>query len=322
MRRFGLVGWVSAVFGAALIALLVFAIVTGISDTTASTETTAETDSNYTFVWFSDTQNYSAGQSKVFDSMMTWIADNQESRDIRYAFFTGDVVDDRTDADQWIFADAAIQSMGVNAPLLMLPGNHDYKTSAYDHAVYSSYFGAARFGGESSARGFYEDGMGAYSLLDAGDDKWLFVALGYGIDDGGIDWTNSVIQQYPDRRVILLAHSYLDVDGELTDQGQTLYSEVVVPNANVQLVLCGHHHGATHITSAIDDDGDGAADRDVCQVLVDYQDEDLGGLGYLMVLSWDSTSQTMYFGSYSPYLDDSVLNDDNRDAEYFSAKLG
>ena len=68
--------------------------------------------------------------------------------------------------------------------------------------------------------------------------------MGYGTGDEGIAWTNSILAKYPDRYAILGVHSYMHETGVLTTLGKGIYQKIVVPNPNVRLVLCGHHHAA------------------------------------------------------------------------------
>ena len=70
-------------------------------------------------------------------------------------------------------------------------------------------------------------------------------------------------------------------------------------------VSSGHYHDAYTRTDALDDDGDGVADRTVYSMLFDYQGLPEGGLGYLRLLHFDNEQgQKVVVRTYSPSLDD------------------
>lgn len=54
----------------------------------------------------------------------------------------------------------------------------------------------------------------------------------------------------------------------------------------------------------LDDDGDGHTDRNVYQMLADYQGGPEGGQGYLRIFHVDPKRDTIHVKTYSPYLDD------------------
>ena len=91
---------------------------------------------------------------------------------------------------------------------------------------------------------------------------------------------------------------------------QQLYEEIVVPNPNVRLVLCGHHHAAGKRVSELDDDGDGRTDRTVYQLLADYKDAPKGGGGFIRLLTFDPTAKKIRVHTYSPYLDQTSFYED------------
>ena len=69
------------------------------------------------------------------------------------------------------------------------------------------------------------------------------------------------------------------------------------------MVLCGHNHTSMRSIQPIDDDGDGEADRNLIQLLADYQTADNGGNGYLRILTVHEKNRTLEVKTYSPYLD-------------------
>ena len=76
-------------------------------------------------------------------------------------------------------------------------------------------------------------------------------------------WMNKVLQRYSDHVAILLFHGYIAEDGRYTVVGKNMFENVVKPNPNVRLVLCGHVCGTGHRAEDIDDTGDGVPDGSV-----------------------------------------------------------
>src|SRR5699024_4471982 len=120
---------------------------------------------------------------------------------------------------------------------------------------------------------------------------------GWQPQEDGIAWMNDVLQEHPNRIAILNFHQYLDMNG-ITDMGQTIFDEVVVPNPNVQMVIGGHHLGSNVTTQEVED-ADGST-RVIYELLGNFQGESEGGLGYLNMMSIDIDSNSMYVTSYSP----------------------
>lgn len=266
---------------------------------TASVGTTTEpsTQEPFTLAWISDTQLYSESYPEIFLSMTQWLAENKETKNLQALIHTGDVVNNRKSSGQWA---NAVEAMGkLNLPYLIAPGNHDVWTPETDYRYFSQYFGVSN----DPDTVIWEQGKGQYRLIDAGGMGLLLLTLGYGTGDEGIEWANNIIQQYPERYTVLGFHSYMHNTGALTTIGKTLFEQIVAPNPNVRLVLCGHHHAAGQRISELDDDGDGVTDRTVYQLLADYQDAPKGGGGFIRLLTFEPSEEKIRVHTYSPYLD-------------------
>jgi len=273
----------------------------GASAMSQSAADTAAPGGAYTFVWMSDTQYYSASYPEIFSSMTEWIAGNEAEQNIKAVFHTGDLTDDGADSAQWENAVSAMSTLSGVVPYTVLAGNKDVSIggSDSDYSAFLKYFGAC--GGGSVLR----DGSGEAMalLLEAGATKYVVLALGWNADDGALSWANGVLAEYPDRVAIVTTHDYLDKKAELSENGERIYREIVEPNANVRLVLCGHKYCAARRTTEIDDDGDGAADRTVYQLIADYQNGENGGDGFMRLLTVDEAAKTLTVRTYSPYMD-------------------
>ncbi|WP_188454952.1 FIMAH domain-containing protein [Virgibacillus oceani] len=261
---------------------------------------------DYTFAWMSDTQFYTEIWPNIFESQVNWIRDNQEDMKIDYVFHTGDIVNEVNETYQWERAD---KFMGVldnsDVPYGVLAGNHDVDLeNNNDYTIYSQYFGADRFQDKSYYGESYKNNRGHYDLISSNGNDYIMIYMGWGIVDEDIAWINDVLSMYPNRKAILNFHTYLTPDGTRSAIGEKLYQEIVVPNENVVMVLSGHLTDSELLTSEIDDDGDGNPDRNVYQMLSDYQGNPEGGAGYMKLLHFDTSSGKVFVNTYSPYLDD------------------
>ncbi|MGM7721871.1 lamin tail domain-containing protein [Metabacillus sp. Hm71] len=267
---------------------------------------------DYTFVWMSDTQYYSESYPHIYERQTNWIAEKQEELKIKYVFHTGDLVDNFGQIQEWENAD---KYMGVldenNIPYGVLAGNHDVDQLSNDYTQYYNYFGADRFEDKPYYGGTYKNNRGHYDLISSNGNDFIMVYMGWGVQDEDLSWMNEVLSQYPDRKAILNFHEYLLVSGNRSPLGEKIYNQVVKPNENVIAVLSGHYHDSETLVSEIDDDGDGTADREVYQMLGDYQGGPEGGQGYMKLLHFDQDNNRIIVNTYSPYLDDYNFYDPN-----------
>lgn len=253
-----------------------------------------------TLAWMSDTQYYSETYPEIFSRMTSWLTNESDTLRLRYVLHTGDVVDDFSKEEQWSHAQKALSAFSGQLPLMLAAGNHDIGHGSLNYAAYTAHMAAA-LRPLAEADLLYADGRGCYDTFSAGGKNYLLLFIGYGVDEEAVDWLNRVAAAYPHHTVILGTHSYLNMDGSRTEDGQRLWREVIRPNANIRLVLCGHNHGVLALADELDDNGDGQPDRIVHQLMADYQNEDRGGNGYLRLLRIEESGQ-MHVATYSPYL--------------------
>lgn len=264
---------------------------------------------DFTLVWMSDTQYYSESYPYIYESQVNWIAANKDKENIRYVFHTGDVVDKMDQEIQWMRADSYMKILEqAEVPYGVLAGNHDVNHKDENYTKFNQYFGEKRFEDKSFYGGSYKDNRGHYDLISVDGIDMIMVYMGWGIYEEEIAWMNEVLAQYPDRLAILNFHEYLLVSGERGPTGNQIYEQVVKPNANVIGVLSGHYHDAETKIDAIDDDGDGKPDRNVYQMLADYQGGPEGGEGYMRLLEFTASAdgkriERIDMKTYSPHKD-------------------
>ena len=278
---------------------------------------------DFTLGWLSDTQYYNRnegglagdGGSDVWyqhqQNMNRFLVAQRDALNLQYVTHTGDIVDNYDQPHQWKNADAAYRLLDdAGIPYGVLAGNHDVGHWDGDYTEYSRNFGEARFAGNPWYGGSYKDNRGHYDLVTAGGIDMLMMYMGWpdpndeASNSEDIAWMNSVIRQYPERKVMINLHEYMLTTGGLGPFPQRIYDEVVAPNANVISVGSGHYHDAYTRLDEFDDDGDGTADRTVYSMLFDYQGLPEGGQGYLRLLHFDNEQGRIIVRTYSPSLDD------------------
>lgn len=271
-------------------------------------EPTPEPVEPYTIAWMSDTQHYSMSFPDTFLAMTEYLRDNEAALNLKYVIHTGDIVASSSKEYQWELAVEAMDKI-AHIPAGWCAGNHDV-SSKINYENYSKYFGESQSSYRDCYGGSYRDNRGHYDFIDVGTSKLMFLYIGYHVDEDGIAWMRSVLDQYPDRSVIICTHAYFDTDLDILSDGR-LIQEVIEDYPNVCMVLCGHRYNVAEETAMYDDDGDGTAERPVYQLICNYQSAGSdGGSGYMMFMKVDEERGVMDFYTYSPVLDDYVFFDD------------
>jgi predicted phosphodiesterase len=246
---------------------------------------------DFSLVWMTDTQHYSAHYPSTYYNMTSWIVNKRGEMKIQYVIHTGDIVDTPTDDHQWKNANDSMSVLdNVNVPYGVLGGNHDGQDGFQN---FNKYFGAQRFQGRSY---YHADNDGNhYDLITSNGVNFVIVYLSYGIDSSERTWASEVFRTYVDRIGILAVHNYINSNGNYTGNGSDLHNDLVAPNRNVWLVLCGHVHGA-HLNVR------NAGSRTYYELLSDYQDLKNGGKGYQKILNFDMAHNTVHVRTYSTIL--------------------
>ena len=162
-------------------------------------------------------------------------------------------------------------SVAVQLLLDALVDHHVVGHLSGDYTSFSKYFGEDRYNQNPWYGESYQDNRGHYDLITVDGIDFIMLYMGWGIGDQEIQWMNDVLAKYPERKAILNFHEYLLASGGLGEEPQRIYNEVVAVNPNVCMVLSGHYHNAQTVVSQFDDNHDGVNDRNVYQMLFDYQ---------------------------------------------------
>lgn len=289
-------------------------------------------DDGFTIVVLPDTQMYAWKDPSIYRAQTKWIADNLTAHKIPMVLHVGDVTQ-HNNAEQWEAAKVAHEAIADRVPCLLLPGNHDLGpdgNASTRQTFMTDYFPPAYFQRWPTFGGYYDREPdrteNSYHLLDAGSRKWLMMALEFGPRNDVLRWAGEVVQKHADRSVILVTHAYLRTDntrfdrlstftnkGKLSSKGldnyavskleagfndgEDVWKKLVSQHANFSFVISGH----VCVTGRRNDVG--IHGNTVHQMVVDYQNQEKGGNGFLRLLQFAPGAKSLHVVDYSPYLD-------------------
>ena len=168
-------------------------------------------------------------------------------------------------------------------------------------------------------------GYSSYQTLRINGRDFLFLHLDHDCPDEDMAWAKTVLNDHPQSLTMITTHNYLAQTGDTPKPGQILsngsgtgkrgytfqtnvnlppnrnrpevvFNELVKPYNQVYMVICGHMSAVYHITQT------NAAGNHVHEVLSDYQSLDNGGNGFLRIMKFSPTQNTIFNDTYSPTL--------------------
>ncbi|HOR95891.1 MAG TPA: metallophosphoesterase [Bacilli bacterium] len=280
---------------------------------------------------------------QCLNEVVQFIIDEYRNNNLAYLAYTGDMVQQQVwgNEDEWTsFVDFVLEPLlSANVPLGVSSGNHDVGgVSSYqsegsnglDSALTYEYFG--KYAGEDLFKnlpyygGSFENNRSHYDLITVNGHEFLFLYLGWGssipnihVSSKDINWAKGILEQYPDKTVVLATHEYMGNKSNRSLTGNQVFNELVKKYPNIQFVISGHINGSSYQIDKIDDDGDGIYDRRVLQILTDFQEEEsLFGASFLRTIGLDFVNNYLHFNIYSPYFKDyDIFVNDNK--EYVKA---
>ncbi len=246
------------------------------------------TNGSDTMIWSTDPQHYTkfADLNEYYYKVYQYAAAQYVAGEAGYIITTGDLVDDRPTASvaaaQWDVSDQAMSYVeAVGMPNGLVSGNHDvgdYKKPDYsngdegivDYSKYLEHFPASRYNDKAWYGGSLNNNISHYDLVTIGNVDFIVMYLGYGLEatDETIVWANQVLQTYSHRTAIITTHQYLDAGAAVRDdtsRAELIFNEIVDPNPNVKMMICGHDDGSLCLEKTASDG------RTVYEVLCDYQ---------------------------------------------------
>ncbi len=271
-----------------------------------------------TLIWNSDTQYYSRFDdlNRFYYAIANYTVDEYKAGNVGYYVHTGDLIDQTNVGDEIAHAEYNVASKAQKilddamVPNGVVSGNHDIVHTDADYSYYYKYFGEERYKDYEWYGGSLNNNMHHYDLVSLGSYDFVFLYLGCykETEADTIAWANEVCKAYPDRNVVICTHEYLLPSGEYSsDRSQVIWDEIIVPNENVIMVLCGHNEGVCDQVKRVGD-----SDRYVLEILADYQFAELGvgpqhvlngctcdGEGYVRVMTFNDAGQ-LISTTYSP----------------------
>ncbi len=274
---------------------------------------------DFTLMTIPGTRHYVAdpGRAATFTQQTNWIADNVAALNIKFTSHLGDIVDnqDRVPAE-WARANTSMTVLDVNKiPYGVSPGDHD-QTPDGTALNYDLVFPPSRYIGTEWYAGY----LGAevtdpivrlnkdsYELFSGGGLDFLVIHVEHDWPGYAVTWANRIIKRYPNRRVILSTHVFLNEHGQRPTTSQfrgvggtsaeTVWQNLIRTNCNVFMVINGHFPGEAHRTDLNN------CNQPVHQVAMDYQSRADGGDGWLRYFVFKPLQNQIAAFTYSPKLD-------------------
>jgi hypothetical protein len=271
---------------------------------------------DFSIVVLPDTQNEAQFFPQVLNSEIQWIVTNRTALNIQAVLGEGDIVNDGASTAQQQNADAAVRLLdSAEIPYLLAIGNHDYDAASpkASRSVtgFNQWFGPARYAVKPYYKGNFPTGSNEnfYGVISIGGKNFLLMALEYYPRAAAISWASSILQANPDKEAIIVTHNYEFVDGTRESRCDT--QDMPTGNAtgddmwatlrklpNVIMVLNGHLTNAqsAHRTDIAD------TGTLVDEMFVNYQTFPNGGDGWLRILTFHPSTNTITAQTFSPFL--------------------
>ncbi len=276
-----------------------------------------------------DTQNETYAGDERMPKRVEWLLANRQDLDLRWVLHSGDVHNWDT-PDHGLFSAMSgwlrpITDAGL--PMILTVGNHDTaavcpggsacpgqdaKLAVRDTSTWNSYYPPARFGLE----GVFEPGKSdnGWRTFSAGGKDWLVLTVELWPRTAVIDWASHVVADHPHHNVIVLTHSFLDADGQLSTSsgGYGANSPATLWNAlddypNVVMTFSGHVGQAAN-TSLTAPDGHRVAtflqafhDASLNPTRIVTVDTAAGTISTRIVANWDRSLRTDVDREYTQY---------------------
>ena len=289
-------------------------------------------DGDYRIAVIPDTQYLVQNNPEKYLEYMTWLRDNADKLNIKFAIGVGDIVDDNVDNStqwegpttdwawneptewQWEWATKGIEVLEEKVPYRFIMGNHDINMYTKDDTYLNKYMTYDKY---SKIRGFggaMEEGkvnnMYWYDYVDG--VKYLTLCLEFGPEADVLEWAKKVIEDNSDCTVFVVTHGYLTYDGTViaddTISRNSSYNAAYgngddVWNAiksykNVAAVFCGH----IEVDDVVTTSNIGTNGNKVWQILTDAQLEDMqpNPAGMVMLMTFNNDNDNVGIDYVSP----------------------
>lgn len=282
----------------------------------------------FTIVFLPDTQYYTeepqgghGGNIAMFDAQTAWIAANRVSRNIVYVGQLGDCVENadhlggpdpeiewkRAQTAMATIEDPALTTLPQGIPFGICVGNHEqtpFNSATGTTIYYNKYFGSTHFAGRDYYGGHYgSNNDNHYQVFSASGIDFMVISLEFDLSPafdapgGALDWAEDLVQNNPEKKIIVMTHYVMGEDAVLGQQGEPIYERLKV-YPNFSFLMGGHVSSLT---------GGEAKRTDIYQgnrvhsILSDYQARAFGGNGLLRIYEFDPSQNKVSVQTYSPY---------------------
>ena len=201
----------------------------------------------WTLMTIPDTQHYSQNWQRApiahMRSAFDWIVAAKDDLNIEFVQGLGDIVEWGDVPAEWERSTSAWYKLRGQVPHMPIQGNHDNRWSLNHYFPVSSFSSEYWYSGDS---GGIENN---YGLMTINGEDYMFLQIEtydqYTTGDGnarpevGLAWADSILRQYPDRKVILATHDLL---GTNTVENALLnrFDNIVMANAGHMCVPARH----------------------------------------------------------------------------------
>ena len=265
--------------------------------------------SSFSIVALSDTQSYALNNPYIFKSQVQWMKDNKDNLNIKFFIHLGDVTQSGKLTGEFDTIVNISDTLNGIIPYMVAIGNHDYNDiPSRDSSTFDTYFSYEKYKNYSWFGGNYPSNgsKNTYALFSASGEDFLVMGLDMCPTDDDLNWSNGVIGSYPNRKVILYTHSYLNNGGArhtaacyslgvVGNEGEDMWTKLVKNHDNIIMVLSGHNFGSAEKVDYINS-------MPITQILADYEGLENGGDGYLRLYTFTPSARRVDVYTYSPYL--------------------
>lgn len=226
-------------------------------------EETEEYD--YSIIGVPDPQIVVRYNQSTMDLDFDWMVEASRTKNVKYITFVGDLCDDAKLDDNWNVVKRNFKKLDANnIEYGFVPGNHDYDdgggrtravTKINANLPYSYYSKKSYFGGSLNEG----DIVNYYNLVNIDGIDYLFMNLEFGPRDCTLDWANRICDLYPNHRIVVTTHHYLEPSGLINNandiyaasaygigtgnsvnNGDQVFDKFISRHQNMFIVFSGH----------------------------------------------------------------------------------
>ena len=275
----------------------------------------------YTIAFLPDTQESTRHFPEKLEPLFDFLAENAESKNIKYVIGLGDMTDKNVETEWEIFK-KQVEKLNDKVPYALVRGNHDVLYNPDDiTTLHDNYFSQTTdyyYNHVKENGGFHYDDttINTYLLFEVGRVKYVLLNLDFGASDDVLAWADTILSEHKDRRAIIATHAYMNGDGTplvgedviapslyspYWNDGDDLWEKLIRKHENIDMVVSGHV-GMDSIlcTPATGDNG-----NTVYQLLMNTQGTDLklGGLGMVGLMHFTEDGRFAKVEYYSTVLE-------------------